>query len=180
MATNRIPMIQSADLFKLTTIKEYNEKIFQTIGDEWMLFTAGTKEKFNTMTASWGTLGVFWHKPVAICFIRPGRHTFQFAEGSDMFTLSFFNPEDKHILSYCGAHSGRDVNKCHETGIKPVETPNGGITFDKARMFIECKKIYTDTIKPELILPDGIDEKIYPNKDYHTMFMGEILEIGRK
>lgn len=173
-------MIQFIDLFRLKPAKDFNEKIFQTIGDEWMLFTAGTKDKFNTMTASWGTLGVFWHKPVAVCFIRPGRHTFQFAENSEMFTLSFFNPGDKQILSYCGSHSGRDVNKCHETGMKPVETPNGGVTFDKARLVMECKKIYTDTIKPELIIPKDIDAKIYPKKDYHTLFMGEILEIGEK
>ena len=173
-------MIQFTDLFKLKPIKDFNEKLFQTISDEWMLLTAGTKDSFNTMTASWGGLGVFWHKPVAVCFIRPGRHTFQFAEKSDVFTLSFFEPEDKKILSYCGSHSGRDVNKCHETGMKPVETTNGGVTFDKARLVFECKKIYTDTIKPELIIPEEIDEKIYPNKDYHKMFMGEILSLGVK
>ncbi len=30
-----------------------------------MLVTAGTKEKFNTMTASWGGIGWLWNKPVA-------------------------------------------------------------------------------------------------------------------
>lgn len=173
-------MQQSTDFFKHTTIKEYSEELFKVIQDEWMLFTAGTKDNFNTMTASWGTLGVLWHKPVAICFIRPGRHTFEFAEQSELFTLSFFNKEDKDILTYCGKHSGRDVNKCYETGIKPLETPGGAITFDKARKFIECKKMYADFLKPELFLPEDIDSKLYPNKDYHKIFIGEILSICEK
>ena len=31
---------------------------FTKIGKEWMLITAGTEEKCNTMTASWGGVGV--------------------------------------------------------------------------------------------------------------------------
>ena len=36
-----------------------------------MLVSAGNKEKFNTMTASWGGIGWLWNKPVAFVFIRP-------------------------------------------------------------------------------------------------------------
>ena len=48
-----------------------------------MLITAGTKEKCNTMTASWGGLGVLWGGPVATVYIRPQRYTMEFVEGSD-------------------------------------------------------------------------------------------------
>lgn len=39
---------------KKLEIKDLKENFFEAIGKEWMLVTAGTKEKFNTMTASWG------------------------------------------------------------------------------------------------------------------------------
>ena len=34
-----------------------NEDIFNLIGKQWMLVTAGNQERFNTMTASWGGIG---------------------------------------------------------------------------------------------------------------------------
>ena len=43
---------------------ELKENIFDMIGTQWMLVTAGNKEKVNTMTASWGGAGIMWGKPV--------------------------------------------------------------------------------------------------------------------
>ena len=39
---------------------ELNQNVFSMIGEQWMLVTAGTVERCNTMTASWGGLGVLW------------------------------------------------------------------------------------------------------------------------
>jgi flavin reductase (DIM6/NTAB) family NADH-FMN oxidoreductase RutF len=61
----------------------------ERIGTDWMLITAGTPERFNTMTASWGSIGVMWFKPVCFCFIRPQRYTLEFMEQHHAFTLSF-------------------------------------------------------------------------------------------
>jgi flavin reductase (DIM6/NTAB) family NADH-FMN oxidoreductase RutF len=65
------------------------------IGKEWMLITAGTTQHFNTMTASWGSMGELWFKPVCFCFVRPQRYTYEFMEKSDVFTLSFFDEQYK-------------------------------------------------------------------------------------
>lgn len=48
---------------KKIEVSELNDNVFTTIGKEWMLVTAGTKDKFNMMTASWGCLGWLWNKP---------------------------------------------------------------------------------------------------------------------
>ena len=69
--------------------KELNQNVFSMIGEQWMLVTAGTAERCNTMTASWGGLGVLWGKPVATVYIRPQRYTLEFVEREDCFTLSF-------------------------------------------------------------------------------------------
>lgn len=50
---------------KELTVSELKDNMFHAIGKEWMLVTAGTPEKFNTMTASWGGTGILWGKPVA-------------------------------------------------------------------------------------------------------------------
>ena len=35
--------------------REIDENVIRLIGDEWMLVAAGDWEKFNMMTASWGS-----------------------------------------------------------------------------------------------------------------------------
>lgn len=164
------------DSFNKREIKEYQEPLFKAIGDDWMLLTAGNIEKFNTMTASWGTFGVFWHKPVATCFIRPTRHTYTIAEKSDHYSLCFFDEKYKEILQYCGSHSGRDSDKIKETGLIPIQLESGAIGFEQARLIVECQKILHTDIDPKLF-PVGIDEKFYPKKDYHRVYYGEILAI---
>lgn len=75
--------------YKQIDPKEIPGNLIKLIADEWMLVTAGTQEKFNTMTANWGGAGYLWNRPVAFVFIRPERYTYEFAEKSEMFTLSF-------------------------------------------------------------------------------------------
>ena len=63
---------------KSIAIKDLSENFFEVIGKEWMLVTAGSKEHFNTMTASWGGIGWLWNKPVVFVFIRSERYTYEF------------------------------------------------------------------------------------------------------
>jgi flavin reductase (DIM6/NTAB) family NADH-FMN oxidoreductase RutF len=163
--------------FKKIDIDNFNENLFELIGKEWFLITAGTPGNFNMMTASWGTAGIFWNKPITISFVRPTRHTFGFMEESDVYTLSFLGKENRKILNFCGSHSGSDTNKLKETGLLPLETEEGSIGYEQARIVIECRKIYYDDLKPVFILPENVDDEIYPAKDYHRAYYGEILNI---
>ena len=74
---------------KEINVSELKDNMVEAIGKEWMLVTAGTADKFNTMTASWGGMGVLWGKTVAFVFIRPVRYTYEFIVLCDPRTLSF-------------------------------------------------------------------------------------------
>jgi len=147
--------------------------IFKLIDEDWMLVTAGSIESWNTMTASWGGLGTLWNMPVAFCFVRPTRHTYGFMERAERFTLSFFPEEFRQALNYCGSKSGRDVDKAKETGLRPVAGTRGTVHFEQARLVLECRKLYFQDLKPENFLDPGI-EKLYPEKDFHRMYIGEV------
>ena len=58
-----------------------------------MLITAGNDEKVNTLTASQDGMGVIWDEDVVYIFVRQTRYTKQFIDGSDYFSLSFFDEE---------------------------------------------------------------------------------------
>jgi len=153
---------------------DLTDNVFKLIDKDWMLVTAGTKKGFNTMTASWGHLGVIWNLPVAIAYIRPQRYTFGFANEHPFYTLSFFGEEQREALKICGTKSGRDCDKMKETGLTPLETKAGNIYFGEARLVLECRKIYQDDLKKENFLIPEIVAKNYPKNDFHRFFMGEI------
>ena len=120
--------------------KTLTENVFSLIGDRWMLITAGTPDHCNTMTASWGGLGVLWRKPMATIYVRPQRYTFGFIEQSDEFTLSFFGPQWKKALSYCGAVSGRDEDKFAACGFH-VAAAGQAPYIQEADLVLVCKAL---------------------------------------
>lgn len=153
---------------------------FKLIGTDWMLITAGKLKSFNTMTASWGGLGVLWDKNVAFCFVRPTRYTFEFMNNNETFTLSFFDEKYRRVLEYCGSHSGRHVNKIQKTGLTPVAGSMDDVYFAEARLVIECRKLYYSDINPSAFLAQTLVD-IYPEHDYHRMFIGEVVKVlGRE
>ena len=173
-------------------IREFSGSPFNRIGKDWMLITAGDvttdKGNWNTMTASWGGLGVLWRKDVAFAFVRPSRQTRGFVDGNSLFTLSFFDEKFREALNICGAKSGRDTDKAAATGLTPVVFHdgliNGAVSFKEASDIIICKKIYTQDIDPALFLDKKIIEDCYQGEhanDYHRMYVGEIVKVvGRR
>lgn len=157
--------------------EEIDQNVFKLIGTDWMLITAGKIDSFNMMTASWGFMGVLWHRNVAVCFIRPQRYTYGFANDSDGYTLSFFNEEYRDVLNLCGKKSGRDIDKVKETGLTPFSTKSGNVAFEEARMVLDCRKIYTDDIKEAQFIDPALIRKNYPGKDFHRFFIAEIMEV---
>ena len=166
-------------MFEKMDPKALDQNVFSLIGDQWMLITAGTEEKCNTMTASWGGLGVLWGKPVATVYIRPQRYTLEFVEREDTFTLCFFGEQYRKELALCGSKSGRDVDKVKECSFT-VAASQGAPYFEQADLVLVCKKAYWQDMDPTHFLDGEIDGKWYPQKDYHRIFIGEILEVLRK
>lgn len=159
--------------------KSLDENVFSLIGERWMLITAGTPERCNTMTASWGGLGVLWGKQTATCYIRPQRYTYEFMEAGEAFTLSFFGEEYRKALAFCGAKSGRDVDKIKECGFTVAAGAGDAPYFEEADLVLVCKKAYWQDLDPSHFLDPEI-EKHYPQKDYHRMYIGEIVEAYKK
>lgn len=161
--------------WKEINVSEWNDNLFDRIGKDWMLISAGNREACNTMTASWGGTGILWNRPVAFSFIRPQRYTMEFIEREEYYSLAFFGDGFRDALNFCGTKSGRDFDKWKETGLTPA--------FDlapypeQANTVLICRKLYRQDMTPESFLDAEIREKIYPNNDYHRVFVGEIKKL---
>lgn len=147
---------------------------FDMIGKQWMLVSAGTEEKWNTMTASWGGLGVIWGAPTATAYIRKSRYTKEFVDAGEYFTLTFLKDGHKDALGVLGAKSGRDMDKMGNSGLTPVFL-EGQPAFEEAETVFICRKRFAGDLAREDFLDDVIDGKWYENKDYHVMYLGEIV-----
>ena len=154
------------------------ENVFDLIGKQWMLITSGTSDSFNTMTASWGGLGWLWNRPVAFIFVRPERYTHEFLERNVSLTLSFYPDEHRKALQICGSLSGRDTDKVALSGLSPVSLPGGVVTFEQARLTLQCRKLFKTEMRDANFLDRSIVEKWYgePN-GFHSVYVVEIEKV---
>jgi flavin reductase (DIM6/NTAB) family NADH-FMN oxidoreductase RutF len=153
------------------------ETAFKLIGKDSMLITAAGKdesgrERVNTMTASWGGLGVLWIKPVAFCFIRPQRFTYTLTEQSDRFSLSFLTEDYRPALRLCGTVCGKDTDKLAQAGLH-AQTEDGVPYIKEARLVLICRKLYTDMLREECFVDPALLSN-YKDGDFHRMYVVEI------
>ncbi len=166
-------------MFQEVDIKKMSFNPFTKIDKEWMLITAGNETKCNTMTASWGGLGELWNKYVSFIFIRPSRYTLEFVQNSDYYSLCFLSDDNRKILNYCGSHSGREGNKIEAAGLTPVFN-EAAPYFEEAQLVFICRKMHAQKIDPDCFIDPAIDRECYPQKDYHEMFIGDIVKVLEK
>ncbi len=148
---------------------------FEALGKDWMLITAGNKEKANTMTASWGGFGVMYGKNVAYIVVRPQRYTKEFIDREDTFSLCFLDKSYRNTLNYLGTASGRNEDKITLSGLSLdflEETPY----FTEANLVLFCKKLLKQQLEGSSLLNEKLDSTFYPGKDYHFLYIAEITK----
>ena len=156
---------------------------FTAIGKDGFLITAGRADSFNTMTASWGSMGVLWGRNIVTLYVKASRHTHKFLEESEGFTCSFLEPEMKDTLLWCGQHSGRDGDKVAATGLIPeyISTGTGAerVTFKQASLVLSCTKASVMQVDAsQFVLPELV--KRYKDGDFHSVYIGFIDKVLAK
>ena len=162
--------------FQPYPIDMLNMNPFTKIGKEWALISAGDKNKCNTMTVSWGGVGVLWGKNVVYIFIRDSRYTKEFIDNGEFFSMSFFEEKYRDALSYCGKESGRNVDdKFKSAGLTPAFRHS--IPYpDEANLVLLCRKTAAVPITEDTFIDPQIMPKWYSDNDMHVMYVGEIIE----
>ncbi len=148
------------------------ENAIKLIGKDWMLITVRDGQGANAMTASWGCLGVLWNKPVALCFIRPQRYTFELACKEEQLSLAFLDGEYRETLNFCGKKSGRDCDKLAMAGLNTFEC-DGVPVISEARLALVCRRLYQGELRENEFLDESL-KGFYKDGDYHGVFVLEI------
>ena len=165
--------------FHETTVEALTVNPFTLINKGWMLISAGTEQKHNTMTASWGSVGELWGKYVSTIYIRPQRYTLEFVEKQDFYSLCFFDEEYRDALKLCGSKSGRNCDKDAETGLTPA-FDQAAPYYQEAKLVFICRKLYKQDMQESCFLDRRILDQNYPGHDLHRVFIGEIVKVLEK
>lgn len=151
-----------------------------------VLLTTKAEDKVNTMTISWGTLGIEWNKPIFTVFVRENRFTKEQLDKNPQFTINIPVGEiDKKILGVCGTKSGRHVDKISELNLTLEESNNITVPgIKELPLTLECRVIYKQEQDKNAITeenkkvcyPQDVDSSYHgANKDFHTAYYGEIV-----
>ena len=129
----------------------------------------------NTMTIGWATFGFIWQKPIMMVAVRLSRHTFGIIEKGQDFTVTIPSGDMSKEIAFCGSKSGRDVDKFKMCKLEIISSQKVVSPIIKIPGYhYECKIIYKSAMN-EAFLDKNYDTSLYPQKDYHTLYFGEIL-----
>lgn len=169
--------------------KEY--EVFDLFRKQWALVTAGSMEKFNSCTVSWGSMGTIWTRPgksgsVVTVYLYPTRYTRELLGKCEYFTVSFLPKQFKRAMGYMGTHTGRDGDKAAQAGLTPVAMGES-VAYEEAELAFLCRKVYQHQMSKDGMAEDirayyEADPKSYPPVEDgewqpHWVFVGEIVEV---
>ena len=159
---------------------EHATEIMQGL-QKGVLLTTKNGERVNSMTISWGTLGIEWGKPIFTAFIRQHRFTKEFLDATGEFTVNIpLGDFDKNITAICGSKSGRDMDKIAELGLTLEESEVVSVPgIRELPLTLECKIRYVQDQDLSTVDKEYI-ERWYPAdetdyRDYHTIYCAEIV-----
>jgi len=141
---------------------------------EGAFLTVTAKGQTNVMTIGWGLVGILWGKSVMMVAVRNSRHTFSLMEDADSFTVSVPTTGMHKELDFCGTRSGRTIDKFEECKLVARKAQRvGSPVLDVPGYHYECRGLYKSALDPQMLAKEL--ETLYPKKDYHTLYFGEIV-----
>jgi len=173
------------ELFTAIAPEEISDNVFTLVGKIFPVVTVGNKEHYNSMTASGGGMVLMFRKPATMLLFPSNRYTLELIESEKTYTLSYFPDEYKEQVMFLGSKSGRDSEKMKEVQLTAISTSSGNMSFEEARLIVECKltQITTPSFPDDFYAQEAIDYMSEPYKDpgeHRKYVFGEITAVWTK
>lgn len=142
-----------------------------------LLVSLDGKRRPNAMTIGWGSIGIYWGKPIFVVPVRESRYTYGCVEKTGDFTVNLLPRKLAEVASFCGTVSGRDHDKFAEARLtatpgKRVKSP----TIEECVLSYECRVAHVNDVLAKT-LAKQLARECYPKGDYHRLYFGDILEV---
>ncbi len=160
--------------------REIEGNPIRLFADDWFELAAGKEGDMNLMTIAWGSLGELWGKPVVTVYVSTSRYTNEFMAKNDYFTITHFPESMRQKLQYLGSVSGRDEDKVKGAGLTAEFTALGNPIFAEADLAIECRKLYAEQFRADLLPLEQRQWYDERGLGIHVAYYGEIVNVWRK
>ena len=152
------------------------------LADEGVAIVAEADGKVNATSSHNGGVGHLWGRNVLYAFLRNTRYTKELLDKSDYFSACFFDMNEKNnqrLMKVLDQLSGRNEDKLAACRVD-IEHAMNVPYIDDANFIILCRKIAAVPMTENTILDMDVLDKHYTERhldDFHTMYIGEILDI---
>ena len=155
---------------------EYVDDVNHLMRNGGLLLVANGKEaKPNAMVIGWGLMGTLWRRPFFLTAVRCSRYTHKLIEESEKFAVCLPAKGMEKVLEICGKKSGRDIDKFKTLNITPSKGKDIDTPFiPECPVHFECSVAFKTEMKPGQ-LKKRIEDEVYPTKNMHTLYYGEII-----
>lgn len=172
---------------KEINFKDMSANAYNLFAKKWFALAAGNEtDGYNAMTIAWGQFGSLWERgshanqlPVVTVYVRPSRYTKQFLDKEELFTLSLLPDREKKVLGYLGSHTGKGTDKFKDAGISPLFL-DGTTAVEGAELVLVCRKLYRAPLVEAGFIDKDLIDFNYPQRDFHDMYVGEVLHAYQK
>ena len=162
--------------FRRLDPEQLDRSAFRMINRDWLQVVTEANGRANSMTASWGGMGILWNKPVLYLVIRPQRFTRELLDENGHFSVCILDESYRKAGQYLGTASGRDEDKIANAGLI-LGHENGVPYLADAHTVFLCRTLYRQPMGGEFFLEKEDDQKHYPDKDYHILYVAEIEDL---
>jgi flavin reductase (DIM6/NTAB) family NADH-FMN oxidoreductase RutF len=140
-----------------------------------LLVSVDRRGRPNAMTIGWGSVGVYWGKPIFVVPVRTSRYTHDCIERTRDFTVNVLPRKLAELATFCGTVSGREHDKFAEAQMtaersRQVKSP----TIAECVLSYECRLVHKNDLVPKALAKELLGP-CYPKSDYHRFFFGEIV-----
>ena len=164
--------------------EKIGDNVFTLVGKDFYAITAGKEEHYNSMIGSGGGLGMLFKKSTVWILLRADRYTLELIQKEQAYTISYFPDECREQMLFLGSKSGKNGEKMKEVELTSLQTPSGNMSFEEARLIIECKLTQVTTPSPYDFYAqeakDYISGAYKDANDYRKYVFGEITHIWIK
>ena len=142
-----------------------------------LLVSLDARRRPNVMTIGWGSVGIYWGRPVFVVPVRTSRYTYGCIGKTGDFTVNLLPRKLADLAAFCGTVSGRDHDKFAEAALTAapglrVKSP----IIEECLLHYECKVLHANDFVPKAAAQEVLRAN-YPRGDYHRFFFGEILSV---
>ncbi len=159
---------------------EHASEIMQAL-QKGVLLTTKAGDTVNTMSISWGFLGIEFNKPIFIPVVRQSRYTLELLKQNPEFTINLpIGDLDRGVIAFCGTKSGRDMDKINAANLTLVEPQVVSVpAIREFPLTLECRVIFAQPQDGNLF-PQDVRNTFFPigsseDGNFHTAFYGEIV-----